>query len=240
MVINIKNLIRSILSSFKRLFYYPKLILEETNYDDYWVNKRGSNMGYANEWQKQRGDWIVSRIEEGSSVFDMGCGDGGVLLYMKSKKEFDAVGADVSDICLNFLDSKGVKTLKFNINDFESIKNLPEIDYVLILEVLEHMPNPEKFLKMIMEKTKKAIFFSFPNSGYISYRLRFLFGAFPMQWTIHPGEHLRFWTYRDLKWWLKELDLYEKSTIYTYEGIPFLNKIWEGLFGAGFIIEVKK
>lgn len=240
MVINIKNLIRSILSSFKRLFYYPKLVLEETNYDDYWVNKRGSNMGYANEWQKQRGDWIVSRIEEGSTVLDMGCGDGGVLLYMKSKKEFDAVGADVSDICLNFLDSKGIKTLKFDINDFDSIKALPEVDYIMILEVLEHMPNSEKFLNMIMPKAKKALFFSFPNSGYISYRLRLLFGAFPMQWRIHPAEHLRFWTYRDLKWWLKELKLDKKNEIYIYEGMPFLNKLWKGLFGAGFIVRIKK
>jgi cyclopropane fatty-acyl-phospholipid synthase-like methyltransferase len=55
---------------------------------------------------KRQGDWIVDRIEEGSSVLDIGCGDGGVLLYMKSKKEFYAVGADISDICLNFLDSK--------------------------------------------------------------------------------------------------------------------------------------
>jgi len=109
----------------------------------------------------------------------------------------------------------------------------------MILEVLEHMPNPEKFLKLIIKKAKRGVFFSFPNTGYISYRLRLLFGAFPMQWRIHPGEHLRFWTYRDLKWWLKELELYDKSEIYVYEGIPVLNRLWKGLFGAGFVVEIK-
>jgi methionine biosynthesis protein MetW len=233
-------MINKIKQIIKQIVHYPKLVLEETNYDDYWKNKRGSNLGYSNSWQQQRGDWIVSRIDEGSTVLDIGCGDGGVLLYMKKKKDFKAVGADISDIVLNFLDSKGVEVIKFDINDFDAIESLPEVDYVMILEVLEHIPNPEKFLNMISKKAKKAIFFSFPNSGYISFRLRLLFGAFPMQWTIHPGEHLRFWTYRDLTWWLKELNIKVKSTIFVYEGVPFLNKIWKGLFGAGFIIEVKK
>jgi len=67
-----------------------------------------------------------------------------------------------------------------------------------------------------------------------------LFGSFPIQWRVHPGEHIRFWTYRDLKWWLKELDLYDRSEIYVYEGIPFLNKIWKSLFGAAFVVEIKK
>jgi methionine biosynthesis protein MetW len=233
MIRNIKEIIRQIL-------YYPKLSLEEVDYDKYWINKRGSNMGFATDWQIDRGDWIVNRIEEGSTVLDVGCGDGGVLLYMKSKKEFNAVGVDISDICLNFLDSKGVEVVKFDINDFNSIENLPEVDYVMMLEVLEHMPNPEKFLNIISKKAKKAVYFSFPNSGYVSYRLRLLFGAFPMQWTLHPGEHLRFWTYRDLKWWLEELNLLNKSEIHIYKGVPILNKMWKGLFGAGFVVEVKK
>ena len=142
-----------------QITHYPKLVLEEINYDDYWKDKRGNNLGYANSWQKQRGDWIVSRIEEGSTVLDIGCGDGGVLLYMKSKKDFDAIGADISELVLNFLNSKGIKTIKFDINDFESIEKLPEVDYVMMLEVLEHMPNPEKFLKLIFKKTKKSLNF---------------------------------------------------------------------------------
>ena len=61
-----------------------------------------------------------------------------------------------------------------------------------------------------------------------------------MQWALHPGEHLRFWTYRDLKWWLKELGFDKQSEVYVYEGIPVLNKLWKGLFGAGFMIKIKK
>lgn len=231
---------QKIIRLIQQIIKYPSLVLDEVNYDDYWINKRGSNMGYANSWQQHRGDWILKRIEQNVSLLDIGCGDGGVLLYMKSKKEFDAVGADISDICLNFLNSKGIKSIKFDINDFDSIKTLPEADYIMILEVLEHMPNPEKFLKEILKKSRKGVFFSFPNSGYISYRLRLLFGSFPVQWALHPGEHIRFWTYRDLKWWLKELNLYNQSEINIYEGVPLLNKIWKSLFGAAFIVKISQ
>jgi methionine biosynthesis protein MetW len=224
----------------KQLIYYPKLVLDEVNYDDYWFKKRGVSLGLSSKWQRQRGDWILSQIEDDSTVLDIGCGDGGVLLHMKQKKNFHAVGADISDTCLNFLDSKGVDVVKFDINNFNTIEELPEVDHIMILEVLEHMPNPEKFLKMILPKAKKSIFFSFPNSGYIAYRLRLLFGSFPMQWTLHPGEHLRFWTFRDLKWWLNQMSLLHKSKIHIYEGVPILNKVWKGLFGAGLIVKVEK
>ena len=159
---------------------------------------------------------------------------------MMKKKTLHTYGADISDICLTFLDSEGINAIQFDINDLNAIEALPEVDHIMILEVLEHIPNPEKLLKMILPKAKKSVFFSFPNSGYFAYRLRLLFGAFPLQWTLHPGEHLRFWTYRDLKWWLKQLSIMNKSTIHIYQGIPLLNKIWKGLFGAGFIVKVEK
>lgn len=233
-------MIRKIKEIVRQVFYYPKLELDEVNYDEYWLKKRGMNLGVLNKWQKQRGDWILPQIENNSSVLDIGCGDGGVLLYMMDAKNFHALGADISDVCLKFLNSKGVEVIKFDINDKSSIKNLPEVDHIMMLEVLEHMPNPENFLKMIMPKVRKSIFFSFPNSGFISYRLRLLFGSFPMQWTLHPGEHLRFWTFKDLKWWLNELDIKDKSIVYVYQGIPILNKLWRGLFGAGFLVKVTK
>ena len=37
---------------YRQITHYQKLILEETNYDDYWKDKRGDNLGYSNSWQK--------------------------------------------------------------------------------------------------------------------------------------------------------------------------------------------
>jgi len=117
---------------------------------------------------------------------------------------------------------------------------LLSIDYILMLEVLEHVQNPEDFVHKALSAANDSIFISFPNTGYIKHRLRLLFGRFPVQWRVHPGEHLRFWTLRDLEWWLGQLKLKDKSTIHSYEGVPILNKIYSGMFSAAFIVEIKK
>ena len=220
------------------IWHYPHLVID-SDYDAYWHDKRGRNMGQISAFQKQRADWLLPRIEPGSSVLDIGCGDGAVLLYLQKHLSFQPIAADISDYALNFLRSKGITTIKFDANVIDDIQKLPEIDYLILFEVLEHMPDPEQFLKTIEPKLRKAIFFSFPNTGYFPYRLRLLFGSFVMQWRLHPGEHLRFWTYRDLKWWLKELGYWERSTIHVYEGIPGLNRLWGSLFGMAFVGEIK-
>ena len=79
--------------------------------------------------------------------------------------------------------------------------------------------------------------FSFPNSGYYAHRLRFLFGRFPLQWVVHPGEHLRFWTVKDVNSWVNALKMNFIKLI-VYEGVPVLNKIWPSMFGQGIIIVI--
>jgi hypothetical protein len=108
---------------------------------------------------------------------------------------------------------------------------------VLLLEVLEHMQNPEAFLENVKLICRKNIL-SIPNTGFLLWRLRLLFGRFPIQWKVHPGEHLRYWTYRDLVWWLNELGYSGRCNIHGYEGMPLLNKFWPSLFAQGPVVQI--
>ena len=64
-----------------------------------------------------------------------------------------------------------------------------------------------------------------------------LFGKFPLQWASHPGEHLRFWTVSDVKWWLKSAN-FNIESLELYEGIPILNKIFQSLFAQGIVFKI--
>lgn len=221
----------------RTLFMYPSMHSEKVDYDAYWESKRGGEIGRLSDWQQIRADFISSKIESHSSVLDIGCGDGSILTYINSKIKLGKMyGADSSTVALYNL--KNIEGFQIDISSVESLNKLPRADYVLLLEILEHITNPEEVVKTVYSKANKAVFFSFPNSGFVAYRLRLLFGRMPLQWRLHPSEHVRFWTHADLVWWLNELGF--KADIAFYKGIPVLKKIWPSLFAAAFIVSLQK
>lgn len=230
---------------YQRLFLYPQTqidISESLDYDAYWRDKRGSSLGALSGWQRMRADIILQHIKNDvdCSVSDIGCGDGSILYYLSKyvniKKK---IGYDKSRFALNKAIENGIDGVLFDLNNQQDWQKLANTDYFLALEVLEHISEAEKVLALLYEKAKKGVFLSFPNSGYITFRLRLLFGKFPMQWRVFPNEHLRFWTDADLKWWLQALG-YKDYKIYYYKGVPLLNKILPSIFAATFVVLVKK
>ena len=222
------------------LFRYPNLGMQDSNYDLYWQEKKKGTLGMPNSFQIARGRWIASKVEDGASVVDVGCGDGSVLFVMLGSKRIQAMGLDVSPFILNFLKSKNIDAQSFDLNSVDAAKNVPINDHALVLEVLEHLAQPEKFLLDLLARVNKSVFISIPNTGYLHHRLRLLFGRFPLQWRAHPSEHLRFWTLSDFHWWTNQLGIESRTKIYCYAGIPILNRVWPALFAQGIIAEIKK
>jgi len=233
------------LKRWKSLVYtYPKLSLKEVDYNLYWKDKRGGGIGRLSTWQTERANIIISEIKKAAGskpdILDVGCGDGSILKYVSDNLSVGAMyGADNSSFALGCAESFGVKSSLIDIADIDTLDKLTTADYVLLLEILEHVVNPEEVLGCMYKKAKRGVFFSFPNSGFATYRLRLLLGRFPLQWRLHPSEHVRFWTYSDLKWWLRELG-YRKYTVNFYRGVPFLRKLWPALFSAAFVVHIPK
>ncbi len=229
----------------KDIFLYPKkkISQEDTqNNDNYWLSRRPDGEPGLNDWQVERVRFVQKYIKENEdpSVVDIGCGDGGLLYFLKKKRSLtNVIGVDISEVALSLVEKLGIKTFHSNIVSKEDFKKLPEADIYLLFEVLEHIPSAEITLQEAYRKSQKAVFFSVPNSGYITYRLRLLFGKFPAQWSISPSEHLRFWTFNDMKWWLNAQQ-YTNYKIYSYKGVPILNKILPGLFSAGLFVYIRK
>lgn len=220
-------------------FERPRLQRDEIDYNGYWRHKRSRGIPALSSFQQQRADWAVRRIQSNTTILDIGAGEGSILRYLSDRCQATGIGADVSDVALEHLASLGLKTVRLDPLRPGDLRDCPDVDYVLLFEVLEHVPDAERLLRAACDKARRAVFFSVPNSGFFPYRLRLLFGSFLVQWRVHPGEHVRFWTYRDLKWWLGELGYLDRCELHAYEGVPALNRLWGSLFGMGYVGVIK-
>jgi SAM-dependent methyltransferase len=243
----IKNRLYFLKTGYQRIFLYPKSSIkveESSDYDKYWKERHGELFaGAFTGSQRMRADIIIRvlREEKNITIGDIGCGGGGILKHIGEHIALArSIGYDSSSYILEYVKKNGVTdTVLLDINREEDLARIMPADYYLLLEILEHTPYSEKLLKKAYDSAAKGVFFSFPNSGYIVYRLRLLFGKFPSQWANFPNEHLRFWTLTDLKWWLEALG-YEKYEIFCYRGPRILNKLWPSMFAASLLVFLKK
>lgn len=228
------------LKSIKKYPDFDQLSAFNVDYDEYWKKRRGENYKSSlSDWQKERADFAVKFLKPGEVVVDIGGGDGEVLKYIKSLVDIRAICVDFEEIVLEEARKNGLETINIDLSKMDQLDNIPHCDYIFGFEILEHMANPEAFILRIKNKVRQGMIFSFPNTGYYIHRLRLLFGKVPLQWVNHPGEHLRFWTVSDTRWWVKGLG-FKIIDFHVYQGLPGLKKIWPRLFGQGIIIKISK
>lgn len=175
-----------------------------------------------------------------ASLLDIGSGTGEMLRVLGERRtDLSIVASDFEPTSQARLKQLGYEVLEVDISKSASVRELRDFDYITICEVLEHTQNPEDSLLALKAKARCALYFSVPNTGYYIYRLRLLLGRFPVQWRAHPGEHVRYWTLSDMKWWLERMELSRCSTIKAYRGWPVLNRLWPAAFAMGLIVEVR-
>lgn len=190
-VFGLRHIIRII---FNALTLNPLIFpeLEITDYDGYHEKEHG---------YLERAHSVESWIEQGSTLLDVGCGSGLIAEYLAKKRNLQVYGLDVSKTAVKKCRNRGIEAYVQDLNVDPFIEG--EYDYVLLMEVLEHLIKPEKTLLSTVRAAKKGVIVTIPNAGFIKWRLHMLRGYFPRQsWT-----HLHFWSIRDFEAFLKKIGL---------------------------------
>lgn len=223
----------------RRLFIYPQITIgPSADYDAYWKQKAAAGMGKLSSWRRARAATFAQVIEPGAVVLDLACGDGAILKYVTEVRDVEAYGIDLSSKAVDFARGQGLTVMQGDVSGPLPDGLDREYDYIILSEIIEHLPDPEALLLRLGKRTRRALIVSIPNTGWWQHRLRLALGRFPLQWVVFPGEHLRFWTLTDFRWWAGALGL-ELVEIHPYRGVPGLRKVWPGLFAQGIVYVLK-
>jgi glycosyltransferase involved in cell wall biosynthesis len=121
----------------------------------------------------------LRKIPRGARVLDLGCAGGYVAALLREHNGCHVTGVDYSP------PGPGVELDHFllhDLNDGFPPVDPAEFDYVLLLDVIEHLVSPEGFVERLRETMKLApntkLFVSTANVGFFINRVMLLFGQF--------------------------------------------------------------
>lgn len=159
-------------------------------------------------------------IEKNSIILDLGCGDGSFSEYLKKHTKSLITGVDIKKI-VNRKKFIFKKFITHNLDLGLPRINFSKFNYILLLDIIEHLNDPDKFLnefsiKLIGNDNTKIII-STPNIAFFLIRLGLLFGSFNYSDRgILDKTHKRLFTYSTLRKSLKK----NKFKIIKEIGVP--------------------
>ena len=141
-------------------------------------------------------DWIAP----GSSVLDLGCGDGSLLAWLAREKGCRCVGVELDDAKVLACAKNGVDVVQQNLEDGLALFANGSFDTVLQLETLQMVVHTQAMMRELGRVGRESIV-SFPNFAFWQNRISIARGrmpvtrALPYQWYDTPN--LRFSTFAD-------------------------------------------
>jgi len=155
-------------------------------------------------------------IKPNSTVFDIGCSAGYIADKLTDEKSCQVYGIDSKP-------SGGNNFVSFYQKDIEKDPlpdTIHQADYILLLDIIEHLQSPEAFLLKLrnaMQGRKVTLILTTPNVAFIVTRLMLLFGQFNYGKTgILDITHCRLFTFGTIKRLLKQTGF----EIHVMKGVP--------------------
>ena len=139
---------------------------------------------------------IAEWITPGSSVLDLGCGDGLLLKYLHHTKSVRGYGVEIDDANVHACVKNGVNVIQSDLERGLAGFDAGSFDYVILSQTLQAVRQTEEIVMEILRVGRQGIV-TFPNFGHWAQRLQVIFqgrmpvsDTLPYEWYNTPNLHL--------------------------------------------------
>ena len=138
---------------------------------------------------------IAGWVSMGSSVLDLGCGDGSLLRYLRESRRVAGYGVEIDDGGVLACVKNGVNVIQGDLERGLSDFRDRSFDYVILSQTLQSVRNSERIIREMLRVGREGIV-TFPNFGYWKNRLQVAGGRMPVsdnlpfEWFETPNIHL--------------------------------------------------
>ena len=134
-------------------------------------------------------------IRQGSSVLDLGCGDGELLALLVREKNVKAQGIEIDEQAIYQCVAKGLSVFHEDIDNGLSEYGDQSFDYVILNQSFQQVKKPDIVLKEALRVGREVIV-GFPNFAHYRARLQIFFKgktpvtpSLPYEWHDTPNLH---------------------------------------------------
>ncbi len=177
----------------------------------------------------------VNMIRENSTILEFGCAKGYVGNYLKNNKSCELYAVEYfqeyAEVAKEYYNDIWVGDIE-NFNWVDKFANI-EFDYILLMDVLEHLRNPEIVLEKIKQFMGKntEIIISVPNIANNAVIMELMDNEFKYSENgILDRTHLKHFTYKSLCKTVKEIgfNIYNINATYSIPETSGFDRIYEG------------
>ena len=161
-----------------------KLSPTNANTIEYWDKEWARGVKKFPKYTMNRVCWL---IPEGSSVIDIGCGNGKFLLQvMKERSPTEVFGIDISPVAIEKMKRCGIDGLAMSAENLDSFDR--QFDVVTSCHLFEHVENDVGLARNVGRIAKKMAIIAVPND---------------CSYPEVTGEHVRKYNFKSLSKLLK-------------------------------------
>jgi methionine biosynthesis protein MetW len=138
---------------------------------------------------------IVEWIQQGSSVLDLGCGNGELLALLVREKKVRAQGIEIDEQAIYQCVAKGLSVFHEDIDNGLSGYADKTFDYVILNQSLQQVKKPDVVVKEALRVGREVII-GFPNFAHYSARMQLslkgkvpITPSLPYEWHDTPNLH---------------------------------------------------